>query len=74
MFYECTRAGEGVKKGFMDVIRKNRSKHTLWRFTDDDMAQNAVIFQAEKSWFTRGATRRTRSGSGAQRTQRWSRR
>ena len=52
MFYECTRAGEGVKKGFMDVIRKNRSKHTLWRFTDDDKAQNAVIFQAEKSWFT----------------------
>ena len=52
MFYECTRAGEGVKKGFMDVIRKNRSKLSLWRFTDDDKAQNAVIFQAEKSWFT----------------------
>ena len=32
----------------MDVIRENRSKHTLWRLTDDNKAQNAVILAAEK--------------------------
>ena len=49
MFYECTVAGSW-KDEFRQIIRRNRSKHTLWRLSPD-CVQNQVVMSAVKSWF-----------------------
>ena len=52
-FKEVTACESGFWKDFFRIIiRRNRQKHKLYLFSDDDLSQNDLIKRAVKNWFS----------------------